>query len=79
MFLYSLLGFLLFRFFIVPNYNRFWDTYCSGVDCNQSMLCAPVVPSESTAEGGAYGSPSSFEVEEEFLSSSSSTHDDSEF
>lgn len=41
--MYTILGFVLFRFFIVPNYNRFCDSYCAGVDCASSVLCSPVL------------------------------------
>jgi hypothetical protein len=61
MLIYTLLGFVLFRFFLIPNYNRFCDTYCSGVDCHDSMLCSPlplptgVVGEEEAAAGGYAG------------------------
>ena len=49
--IYAVLGFLLFRFFIVPNYNRFCASYCGGVDCSESILCRPV-----DEDGGKFSS-----------------------
>mmetsp|Transcript_29363 Transcript_29363/g.49563 ORF Transcript_29363/g.49563 Transcript_29363/m.49563 type:complete len:630 (+) Transcript_29363:140-2029(+) len=75
--LYTILGFILFRFFIIPNYNRFCDSYCGGVDCSDSMLCSPLPATVS--EGFPDDSSSVEGAVKSIVEESGSEFDDYEF
>lgn len=76
---YTVLGFVLFRFFIIPNYNRFCDSYCGGVDCGESMLCNPVSMPPVGSEGFGDDSNNVGGAKSSLVEESGSEFDDYEF